>query len=105
MSAPRSRAVATVPLVFGLSAANAQEKVWKHGMPQVVLAKAGIETPTDLTGNTIAISSPGSLPDLLIRRMLDAEKIPQAGVIKAAVPIASVIDASANADAAKLAGQ
>ena len=46
------------------------------GMPQVVLAKAEIKTPQDLKGKTIAISSPGSLPDLLFRGMLDAEKIP-----------------------------
>jgi NitT/TauT family transport system substrate-binding protein len=47
-----------------------------HGMPQVVLAKAEIKTPADLKGKTIAISSPGSLPDLLVRGMLDAEKVP-----------------------------
>ena len=51
-----------------------------HGMPQVVLAKAEIKTPADLKGRTIAISSPGSLPDLLVRGMLDAEKIPHADV-------------------------
>jgi NitT/TauT family transport system substrate-binding protein len=46
------------------------------GMPQVVLAKAEIKTPQDLKGKTVAISSPGSLPDLLFRGMLDAENIP-----------------------------
>lgn len=46
------------------------------GMPQVVLAKAEIKTPADLKGKTVAISSPGSLPDLLFRGMLDAEKVP-----------------------------
>ena len=46
------------------------------GMPQVVLAKAEIKTPADLKGKTIAISSPGSLPDLLFRGMLDAENVP-----------------------------
>ncbi|MGH6725441.1 MAG: ABC transporter substrate-binding protein [Pseudolabrys sp.] len=51
-----------------------------HGMPQVVLAKAEIKTPADLKGKTIAISSPGSLPDLLVRGMLDAEKVPHADV-------------------------
>ena len=50
------------------------------GMPQVVLAKAEIKTPQDLKGKTIAISSPGSLPDLLFRGMLDAEKISVADV-------------------------
>jgi NitT/TauT family transport system substrate-binding protein len=46
------------------------------GMPQVVLSKAEIKTPADLKGKTVAISSPGSLPDLLMRGMLDAQKIP-----------------------------
>jgi NitT/TauT family transport system substrate-binding protein len=152
MSATRSLAIAAAVVAFGLSAANAQDKVWKHGileaksdsgfiamvdkggfaakrglkvellqikagstlmkaliageidsvdmgaaesivagargtgvkivgctwhgMPQVVLAKAEIKTPADLKGKTIAISSPGSLPDLLVRGMLDAEKVP-----------------------------
>ncbi len=46
------------------------------GVPHVVLAKAEIKTPADLKGKTVAISSPGSLPDLLFRAMLDAEKVP-----------------------------
>jgi NitT/TauT family transport system substrate-binding protein len=44
------------------------------GVPQVVLAKANIKTLADLKGKTVAISSPGSLPDLLFRGMLDAAK-------------------------------
>lgn len=50
------------------------------GVPQVVLAKAEIATPADLKGKIIAISSPGSLPDLLARGILDAEKIPHSDV-------------------------
>jgi NitT/TauT family transport system substrate-binding protein len=46
------------------------------GVPQVVLAKAEIKTLADLKGKTIAISSPGSLPDLLFRGMLDAANVP-----------------------------
>jgi NitT/TauT family transport system substrate-binding protein len=152
MSRAKSFIVATAIIAFGLTVANAQEKVWKHGileaksdsgfiamvakggfaekrglkvelvqikagatlmkalisgeidsvdmgaaesivagargtgvkivgctwpgMPQVVLAKADIKTPADLKGKTIAISSPGSLPDLLFKGMLDAEHIP-----------------------------
>ena len=152
MSARKSLSVAAVVLACGLAAANAQEKVWKHGVveaksdagfiamvdkggfaekrglkvellqikagatlikaliageidsvevgagelvvaaargtgvkivgctwpgvPHVVLAKAEIKTPADLKGKTVAISSPGSLPDLLFRAMLDAEKVP-----------------------------
>jgi len=45
------------------------------GMPQVVLAKTDIKTLADLKGKTVAISSPGSLPDLLFRGMLDADHI------------------------------
>jgi NitT/TauT family transport system substrate-binding protein len=46
------------------------------GVPQVVLAKAEISTLADLKGKNIAISSPGSLPDLLFRGMLDAANVP-----------------------------
>ena len=46
------------------------------GMPQVVLAKDTIKTPVDLKGHTVAISSPGSLPDLVFKGMLDANNIP-----------------------------
>ena len=50
------------------------------GVPQVVLAKADIKTLADLKGKTVAISSPGSLPDLLFRGMLDAPMFPFADV-------------------------
>src|SRR5664279_4724013 len=46
------------------------------GVPQVVLAKAEIKTLAELKGKNVAISSPGSLPDLLFRGMLDAANIP-----------------------------
>ena len=46
------------------------------GVPKVVLAKAEIKTLADLKGKNIAISSPGSLPDLLFRGMLDAANVP-----------------------------
>ncbi|HZP79114.1 MAG TPA: ABC transporter substrate-binding protein [Pseudolabrys sp.] len=50
------------------------------GMPQVILAKAEIKTPADLKGKTMAISAPGSLPDLVARAMLDAEHVPASEV-------------------------
>ena len=50
------------------------------GVPQVVLAKADINSLADLKGKTVAISSPGSLPDLLFRGMLDAANVPFADV-------------------------
>lgn len=45
------------------------------GLPQVVLSKAEIKTPADLKGRMIAISAPGSMPDLLGRAVLDSYKI------------------------------
>ena len=49
-------------------------------VPQVVMAKAEIKSLADLKGKNIAISSPGSLPDLLFRGMLDAANVPFADV-------------------------
>ena len=46
------------------------------GVPQVVLATADIKTLADLKGKNVAISSPGSLPDLLFRGMLGAANVP-----------------------------
>jgi NitT/TauT family transport system substrate-binding protein len=50
------------------------------GMPQVVLAKDSIKTPEDLKGRTVAISSPGSLPDLVFKGMLQEKHVPMADV-------------------------
>jgi NitT/TauT family transport system substrate-binding protein len=50
------------------------------GVPQVVLAKEEIKTLADLKGKNIAISSPGSLPDLLMRGILDSANIPASDV-------------------------
>jgi NitT/TauT family transport system substrate-binding protein len=50
------------------------------GMPQVVLAKTSIQTPQDLKGKTVAISSPGSLPDLVFKGMLQEKHVPAAEV-------------------------
>jgi NitT/TauT family transport system substrate-binding protein len=50
------------------------------GMPQVVLAKDTIKTPQDLKGKTVAISSPGSLPDLVFKGMLQEKHVPVADV-------------------------
>jgi NitT/TauT family transport system substrate-binding protein len=46
------------------------------GLPQVVMAKAEIKSPAELKGRTVAISQPGSLPDLLIRAVLDNFQVP-----------------------------
>jgi NitT/TauT family transport system substrate-binding protein len=50
------------------------------GVPQVVLAKSEINSLADLKGKNVAISSPGSLPDLLFRGMLDAANVSFADV-------------------------
>ena len=50
------------------------------GVPQVVLAKTEIKTLADLKGKNVAISSPGSLPDLLFRGMLEQANVPFAEV-------------------------
>ena len=50
------------------------------GVPQVVLSKVEIKTLGDLKGKNVAISSPGSLPDLLFRGMLEEAKVPAADV-------------------------
>jgi NitT/TauT family transport system substrate-binding protein len=50
------------------------------GVPQVVLSKAEIKTPADLKGKAVAISSPGSLPDLLFRGMLEGHNMTAADV-------------------------
>ncbi len=50
------------------------------GVPQVVLSKVEIKTLADLKGKNVAISSPGSLPDLLFRGMLEEAKVPAADV-------------------------
>lgn len=50
------------------------------GVPQVVLAKTEINSLAELKGKNVAISSPGSLPDLLFRGMLDAANVPFADV-------------------------
>lgn len=50
------------------------------GMPQVVLAKTSIKTPLGLKGHTVAISSPGSLPDLVFKGMLQEKKVPLADI-------------------------
>jgi NitT/TauT family transport system substrate-binding protein len=50
------------------------------GLPQVVLAKTAIKSAADLKGKTIAISAPGSLPDLLARAVLEVDKIAESDV-------------------------
>lgn len=45
------------------------------GLTYGIYAKAGINSPADLKGKTLAISSPGALPDLLVRAVLEKNNI------------------------------
>jgi NitT/TauT family transport system substrate-binding protein len=45
------------------------------GLTYGIYAKPSIKTPADLKGKTLAISSPGSLPDLLARAVLEKYKV------------------------------
>jgi NitT/TauT family transport system substrate-binding protein len=40
------------------------------GLPHGIFVRGAIDSPADLKGKTIAISSPGALPDLLVRTLL-----------------------------------
>jgi NitT/TauT family transport system substrate-binding protein len=55
------------------------------GLPHAIFAKADITSVQGLKGKTIAASAPGSLPDLLVRGMLD-----KSGIAVADVHISSV---------------
>jgi ABC-type nitrate/sulfonate/bicarbonate transport system substrate-binding protein len=46
------------------------------GMPHGLMAGPKVHTMADLKGKTVAVASPGSLPNLLIKAMLDKYKVP-----------------------------
>ena len=50
------------------------------GLPHAVFVKSDIADVQGLKGKTIAASAPGSLPDLLIRSLLEKSSIPMADV-------------------------
>jgi NitT/TauT family transport system substrate-binding protein len=50
------------------------------GLTYGIYSKPSLNSPQDLAGKTLAISGPGSLPDLLARSFLQTENIPTADV-------------------------
>ena len=50
------------------------------GVPHGLMVRAGIEKVADLRGKTVAVAAPGSLPNLLLKAMLDKDKVPEAEV-------------------------
>jgi NitT/TauT family transport system substrate-binding protein len=50
------------------------------GVPHAIFVRGAINSPGDLKGKTIAISSPGALPDLLVRTLLHQNQIAPADV-------------------------
>jgi NitT/TauT family transport system substrate-binding protein len=55
------------------------------GLPHALFAKADIAKVEDLKGKTVAASAPGSLPELLVRTVLEAAHVPVADVHIASV--------------------
>lgn len=46
------------------------------GVPHGLMVQPGIDKVSDLTGKTVAVASPGSLPNLLVKAMLEKYKVP-----------------------------
>jgi NitT/TauT family transport system substrate-binding protein len=50
------------------------------GVPHGLMVRPGIEKIADLQGKTVAVAAPGSLPNLLLKAMLDKDNVPAADV-------------------------
>lgn len=50
------------------------------GVPHGLMVKAGINSVADLKGKTVAVAAPGSLPNLLLKAILEQNKVPQSAV-------------------------
>ena len=50
------------------------------GVPHGLLVREGINKVSDLKGKTVAVAAPGSLPNLLIRAILEKNKVPASEV-------------------------
>jgi NitT/TauT family transport system substrate-binding protein len=50
------------------------------GVPHGLMVRAGINAVADLKGKTVAVAAPGSLPNLLLKAMLEENKIPESEV-------------------------
>lgn len=47
------------------------------GVPHGLMVRPGIKTIADLKGKTVAVAAPGSLPNLLLKAMLEKEHVPE----------------------------
>jgi NitT/TauT family transport system substrate-binding protein len=50
------------------------------GVPHGLMVRAGIDKVADLKGKTVAVAAPGSLPNLLLKAMLEQAKVPESEV-------------------------
>ncbi len=50
------------------------------GVPHGLMVRAGINSVADLKGKTVAVAAPGSLPNLLLKAMLEQAKVPESEV-------------------------
>ena len=50
------------------------------GVPHGLMVREGINNVGDLKGKTVAVAAPGSLPNLLLKAMLENDKVPESEV-------------------------
>ena len=50
------------------------------GVPHGLMVREGIDKVADLKGKTVAVAAPGSLPNLLLKAMLEQAKVPESEV-------------------------
>jgi NitT/TauT family transport system substrate-binding protein len=50
------------------------------GVPHGLMVRAGINSVGDLKGKTVAVAAPGSLPNLLLKAMLEKNNVPESDV-------------------------
>jgi len=50
------------------------------GVPHGLMVRPGIDKVADLKGKTVAVAAPGSLPNLLLKAMLEQNKVPESEV-------------------------
>ena len=50
------------------------------GVPHGLMVRSGINSVADLKGKTVAVAAPGSLPNLLLKAMLEKEHVPESDV-------------------------
>ena len=50
------------------------------GVPHGLMVRPGIDKISDLKGKTVAVAAPGSLPNLLLKAMLEKDNVPESDV-------------------------